>query len=431
MRNGNGVHKHLFAVLAVAALIGLSAGSAFADATWLETIKVAEAGGTSINLQFGVHPSGSDAVDNGTGGTTLIDVDGNSVADEEAQPPLPPTGTFDARFSTQLILDYRAGTAPQAEHEYTINIQRAAGGDITLTWDSATLGNKVTAASMSDPFGAVVSNLDMLSNNSVLINNAAITSVTITLTSVANFVPHTQLVIGTQPAATGIESGVAMTTAPVVAAQDAGSNGAEGVTITATVGAGGGTLSGTTAVATDASGNATFSALIYTTGAGAADPETGVTLTFTATDYQGNAINVTSNAFQVAQPVLGVPVFSTVPGAAVEGTNENQTPTFDWPDAVNAVSYEFSLGTNSPDCDNVVDNAPITASTYTSARLADGSYCAKARSVDSNGTKSAYSATATFDVIPTFGEWGMIFLLGSMIMVGGYYLQRRRAGSNA
>lgn len=434
MRNGNGVRRHLSTMLAIAAVVGFSAASAFASSTWLETINVAETGGTNANLQFGVHPNGTNAVDNGLGGTTLIDVDGNGAADEVAQPPLPPAGNFDARFSTQLVIDYRAGTEPQAAHTYALQFQRAVAGNITLTWNPATLGPKVVTAQLQDAFGGILGvNQDMKAAGTITITNAAITSVNIILTSVANYVPpvqYTRIVITNQPTAAG-NAPLGLGNITVRAETAGGTPANTNVTITATENGVGG-LTGTTAqTATNASGGvATFANLVYNNiGLGAADPEI-VRLTFSAVDHLGAPITVVSNNISVTQPPIGTPVL-TGPGAAVVGVNENQTPTFTWTAAVNAASYQFSLGSTGSGCTSLQNNVAVAGTSYTSARLADASYCAKVRALDAAGTAGGYSNTVNFNAIPTFGEWGLVFLIGSMVLVGGLFLQRRRAGSNA
>jgi hypothetical protein len=420
-------------MLAIAAVVGFSAASAFASSTWLETINVAETGGINMNLQFGVHPNGTNGVDNGLGGTTLIDEDNNAAADEIGQPPLPPAGNFDARFSTQLILDYRAGTEPQASHTYALQFQRAAGGNIVLTWNPATLGPKVVSAVLQDAFGGVLGvNQNMTTAGSITITNAAITSVNIILTSVANYVPpvpYTRIVITNQPTAAG-NAPLSLGNITVRAETAGGTPANTNVTIIATEN-GVGSLAGTTTqTATNASGGvATFANLVYSNlSLGAPSPEV-IALTFSAVDFQGNPINVVSNNISVTQPPIGIPVL-TGPPAAVPGVTENQTPAFTWTAAVNAVSYQFSMGT-APACNSISNNVAVAGTSYTSGRVADGSYCAKVRAVDALGTAGAYSNTVTFNAIPTFGEWGLVLLIGSMVLAGGFFLQRRRAGSNA
>jgi hypothetical protein len=428
MRSGNQVRRHLWAVLTVAAIVALSATSAFAQSTWIEPITVTETGGGSQTINIGVHPGATNGVD------AAIDEDCVVGADEVDLPPLPPAAIFDARSSfggVALIDDYRAGTLPQAEHRYTIDVQRAvAGAVLTFTWDQTSLASKVVSASIFDGTDTA----DMLTTGTFSIAQALLSSAAITLTSVDTYVPPDQLIITAQPFATG--------TAPMglgtitVKAQTAGGAGVTTTPqITASVGTGLGTLYGSVTQIADGTGLATFSDLIYDNGgAGAADPETA-TITFTFNPGLAcNAITVTSANISVATPPVGIPVLTVTPGAAVEGSNENQTPTFTWGVATNAVSYQINLGTaaSAPGCDDILSNQAVTGTTYTSGRLADGvGYCGKVRSVDGVGTTSPYSATATFDVIPTFGEWGMMFLIASMVLCGGYYLQRRRVGSNA
>ncbi len=75
--------------------------------------------------------------------------------------------------------------------------------------------------------------------------------------------PAAQLALLTQPAAAA-QSGVALTTQPVVQLRDGGGNPVTqaGVTVTASIASGGGSLGGTAQVATDAQGVATFTDLV-------------------------------------------------------------------------------------------------------------------------------------------------------------------------
>jgi hypothetical protein len=115
----------------------------------------------------------------------------------------------------------------------------------------------------------------------------------------------------------------------------------------------------------------------------------------------------------------------------VAGVQENQTPALSWLAAVNAASYQVSLGVG-PDCNSVAQDVAVAGLSYQAPRLPDGSYCWQARSVGVDGvTVSAYSAPSTFDTIPTFGEWGLAFLIASIVGVGGWHLYRRRVTAQA
>jgi len=117
--------------------------------------------------------------------------------------------------------------------------------------------------------------------------------------------------------------------------------------------------------------------------------------------------------------------------APVAGVQENQTPALTWLAAANAASYQLSLGVG-PDCNSLADDVAVAGLSYQAPRLPDGNYCWQVRSVGVDGvTVSAYSAPSTFDTIPTFGEWGLAFLIASIVGVGGWGLYRRRAAAQA
>ncbi len=414
MRKGNGARLFFTAVLAVAVVAGLAVGSAYADAQWQVTINVAEVGGANRDLVFGVHPQATDGTDNGLGGTTDLG--------EVEQPPLPPAGSFDARFASQLILDLRSGASPIEQKTLGINFQRAAGGDIVLTWDNNKLAGKVTSAVLQDPFTGTMVNVDMKTTGTVTVTNASIASLNLIFTSVDPYVvAYTQLVITQTP--TTANSGQAMTPPLLVKIQDAEGTGAADVAVTVTLASGAGTLSGTFTKTTDGTGVATFDDLVYQP---SADGGEVFTIKADANDHYGNPITATTGNIVVLAPPVLTPV-----GAAVAPNKENQRPLLSWAAAVGAVSYRLDLGTVASGCESVANDVAVAGTTYQSPRLTDGNYCWRVQSIAAAGNASPWSANDNFDVIPTFGEWGLIFLIASMVGVGGLFFYRRRAGSRA
>jgi len=120
-------------------------------------------------------------------------------------------------------------------------------------------------------------------------------------------------------------------------------------------------------------------------------------------------------------------------GAAIPDTKENQLPELSWEAAAGAASYELTWGAV-PDCGispEAVYTPVVGLSYQTQSKLPDGSYCWTARSVDVDGNRSAWASPDYFDTIPTFGEWGLLFLIASVVGVGGVFLYRRRVGSQA
>jgi hypothetical protein len=303
-----------------------------------------------------------------------------------------------------------------------VALQRAAGGQITLSWDQAALTNQTTSAIIQDPFGGGVlfANVDMRAQSSFTITSAAVTSVSVIFTSVEPFIPptHTQVTLSGGPSA-NVTAGAAMAPAFVVSPLDGSSAAAAtDVAITAALASGGGTLGGTLTVTAAAGGTASFSTLTYTPSAGATPGGTeNFTITFSATDKDGNAISVTSGAITVNVPNLVDPTLTAI------GVGQNKTPLLQWSTVGPATGYIVSLGL-SPACTSVANAVAVTATQYQAPTLPDGNYCWKVASTDGTNT-TAGANTSTFTTIPTFGEWGMILLVVSMVGVGAFYMRRR------
>jgi hypothetical protein len=124
----------------------------------------------------------------------------------------------------------------------------------------------------------------------------------------------TQLVITTQPASTA-NSGIALTTQPVVQLQDGhGNNVAQaGVSVAAAIGSGGGTLGGTTPVTTDANGTATFTNLVISglVGTRTLQFSSGILAPATSTNIvlsAGNATTIAVSAGDNQSASVGTPV---------------------------------------------------------------------------------------------------------------------------
>ena len=162
-------------LLAVLLLVG-AAWQPARGQEWVQDITVSEAGGTSRTLQFGVHPNGTDGIDNGVDGTTDLG--------EVEYPPKPISGAFDTRFvdlvgendiGEGLTVDRRTGTA---EHRLTIYFQRGApnedrNGDIIISWDASQLAAVTTSARLQDPFtSGDLLNIDLRTTSQAVIDVA-------------------------------------------------------------------------------------------------------------------------------------------------------------------------------------------------------------------------------------------------------------------
>jgi len=101
--------------------------------------------GGSRTISVGIDPAATDGIDAGLG--------------EELAPPLPPSGSFEARFNineTQSTYkDYRNGTTPYTGTKiHEIQYQPSSGTNITLSW---TLPSGVTG-NLKDKLGGIVHN---------------------------------------------------------------------------------------------------------------------------------------------------------------------------------------------------------------------------------------------------------------------------------
>lgn len=146
------------------------------DSNWQQTITVSEEGGASKLLKFGVEPTATDGIDPHLGESEL--------------PPLPPSRIFDVRFTggdigNGLNIDLRSGLAPQVEHTLILEFQRAAGGNITLSWDSPQISSVTTSAVIQDLSGGNLINEDMRQQSQIEITDMEITTVWVKFTSIA------------------------------------------------------------------------------------------------------------------------------------------------------------------------------------------------------------------------------------------------------
>lgn len=118
-------------------------------------------------LYFGLDPTATNGID--------------PHLDEMEQPPLPPSGIFDARFigsdinlpeiGEGLLKDYRPGSSTyQGEHIHEIRYQVGSGTTITISWD---LPSGVTGL-LQDFFGGIVYNKPMTGKDSLVVTNPGI-----------------------------------------------------------------------------------------------------------------------------------------------------------------------------------------------------------------------------------------------------------------
>jgi hypothetical protein len=99
-------------------------------------------------------------------------------------PPTPPTGTFDARFSSNgMVETYPAALVPSKEYEYVINLQSAAY-PITIQYNNT--GSDRRAFELSDGAGGrFLHSTTLMGIGSLRINNSAVKSLSLRLVTAA------------------------------------------------------------------------------------------------------------------------------------------------------------------------------------------------------------------------------------------------------
>jgi len=115
-------------------------------------------------LEFGISPGATDSIDTSLGEIEL--------------PPRPPAGIFDVRFTGEstgngLRKDIRRSSA--SEKVYIINIQRAAGGDITVSWGSLPHGT----FTLQDMLNGILFDIDMKTSNEFIITDSGVIQIKI------------------------------------------------------------------------------------------------------------------------------------------------------------------------------------------------------------------------------------------------------------
>jgi len=135
---------------------------------WLKQMALQDAGGTDSGseLQFGQRPNATNGIDTTFG--------------EQVLSPIPPTGTFDARFilptvpEVGSIIDFRSNT--ETVVTWTLTFQPGpAGYPMTFSWD--TLGFPSGTFLLTDVINGTLINVNMRNQTSYTITDPSITSI--------------------------------------------------------------------------------------------------------------------------------------------------------------------------------------------------------------------------------------------------------------
>lgn len=136
--------------------------------TWASAISIKDAGNTQGALTLGLSPVASNGIDAQLGEITL--------------PPLPPSGVFDVRFELPVtpaefsVKDYRRDTLSSTSWKLMFQ-PGLQGYPVTLSWDAAQL--PAGTFILKDGITGTIYNVNMKNQSSLIVDNAAITSLII------------------------------------------------------------------------------------------------------------------------------------------------------------------------------------------------------------------------------------------------------------
>src|SRR5690606_19045223 len=212
--------------------------------------------------------------------------------------------------------------------------------------------------------------------------------------------PAAALAITTAPAASA-QSGIALTTQPVLQVVDGAGNPVSqaGITVTAAIASGGGTLSGTTAVATDAQGVATFGNLALS---GLAGPRT---LSFSATGLAtatSGSIALTAGAAASLAISAGNGQTGTAGSPLPVNPQVRVTDLSGNPVAGVSVTFTVTGGSGSADSTQVTADGRFARCSWTLGTVAG------ANTLDATATLSGGAATVTFTATGQAGSAGKL-----------------------
>ncbi len=156
----------------------------------------------SRTLYFGLDPTATNGID--------------THLDEMEQPPLPPSGIFDARFvgydinipelGEGLLRDYRNGNLyTQGQRMHELRYQVGSGTTITISWD---LPSGVTGL-LQDFYGGIVINKTMVGKDSQVVTNPGIINklkITITYNLNGNLPPSAPILLQPVNGATNVST---------------------------------------------------------------------------------------------------------------------------------------------------------------------------------------------------------------------------------
>ncbi|MDP6143940.1 MAG: DUF6130 family protein, partial [Candidatus Marinimicrobia bacterium] len=129
------------------------------------------------NFAFDIDVTGEGSTYTLTAGFSPDATDGYDDGIDSYAPPAPPPPAFDAalswggdRYYTQIL---NGSIDDLVEHVYDIALAYASDNLITLTWDNTGWSDLMSSCLVEDSFGGAMFNVDMLTDNSLTLDNPA------------------------------------------------------------------------------------------------------------------------------------------------------------------------------------------------------------------------------------------------------------------
>ncbi len=346
----------------------------------------------NYTLTFSV-TAGATGVTSATSTSIALAAGSGTALTITTQPPA--TGQSGVALAPAVVIQLRDGVGNAVSQAgVAIGATIATGASGTLAGTDTVL----TAANGTATFSNLIIN-GAVGSYTLAFGGSGLSGVTATPTTIAAG-PAAKLALLTQPAATA-QSGIILTTQPVLQLQDAAGNPVNqaGTVVTAAIGTGGGTLGGTLTATTGANGQASFTDLAISGTVGVR------TLAFSAPTLTGvSSANITLGAGAAAQmtKVAGDGQSATAGSPVAINPQVKVTDADGNPVSGVTVSFVVASGGGS-----VGASQPTDVNGFSSAAWTLGT-SAGSNTLDATATLAGGSTTVTFSATATAGSAGRL-----------------------
>jgi len=188
---------HISLVLVIVAILSI-VDESYPQGSHVFFLRGTDGGGGVDTLRFGRDPRGTYCVD---GGVNFFDYCSGRTFVEFELPPIPPTGVFDLRCGNNrsgmggcsllnergngMRNDIRGSSGRTRIDTFQVRFQIGNSGPISFSWPSG-LNTFCDSMRLRDPFGGIIANLDMLSNQSYTVTSGSLTNMNIIMYGLAD-----------------------------------------------------------------------------------------------------------------------------------------------------------------------------------------------------------------------------------------------------